>query len=170
MDRRMISAQQLIDRKRKERRREGAPAPAGDPGDLELQLELVTDLLEKGLAYEAERAPQQAMGWSGDLGKLLPYGPAPAATDPLENPVLRGLATWGACLLDALNSEPRHGWTDEMCETLRREYADARKAGSLGELAESLGVDLNSLYNRAHRLGLSKPIGARRKSAGAEAR
>lgn len=49
-------------------------------------------------------------------------------------------------------------WTPQMKQRLVDDYATARAAGMLRELAISLGVDLYELYNKAHRLGLSKQI------------
>lgn len=52
----------------------------------------------------------------------------------------------------------RGKWTTEMCAQLRAQYVNARDAGTLHALAESLGVDLYQLYGKAHRMGLSREI------------
>jgi hypothetical protein len=58
--------------------------------------------------------------------------------------------------------EPTHEhkghWTPEMIATLAAEYAPARAAGKLRELADKLGVDLYQLYGKAHRLQLARTI------------
>jgi hypothetical protein len=54
---------------------------------------------------------------------------------------------------------PRKGiWSLEMTDQLKREYATARAEGKLRELADRLGVQLYDVYNKAHRLGLSRAI------------
>lgn len=52
----------------------------------------------------------------------------------------------------------RKTWSDEMVETLKQEYPRAREEGQLRQLAERLGVELYDVYNKAHRLGLSRVI------------
>lgn len=47
---------------------------------------------------------------------------------------------------------------DELKATLAREYAAARAAGKLRDLASKLGLAMDELYNKAHRLGLARQI------------
>jgi hypothetical protein len=49
-------------------------------------------------------------------------------------------------------------WTREMRELLLTQYAAARAANQLRELAARIGVDLYQLYGQAHRMGLSREI------------
>lgn len=55
-------------------------------------------------------------------------------------------------------AERRSTWTPAMLTTLCAEYAAARAAGMLRELADKLGVDLYQLYGKAHRLQLAREI------------
>lgn len=53
----------------------------------------------------------------------------------------------------------RGGWTHEAVETLKRLWADPDLSAAL--IAKRLGVTRNAVLGKIHRLGLSKPRGAR---------
>jgi len=90
-------AQELIAFMRSERR---AP-PAGDPADLRLQLELIEKLLERGVAFERERAPGPITQYDLNTGRHVEVSPAQQVR-LRDNPVLCGLATWASHIQDRL--------------------------------------------------------------------
>jgi len=85
-------------------REERTTPPDGDPADLTLQLELLVDLLERGIEYERERAPQPVTRFDLDSGRHVEVAPAQRVR-LRDNPVLRGLALWAGYLEDRLGAK-----------------------------------------------------------------
>ena len=85
-------------------RSERTAQPAGNPADLALQLELIEDLLLKGIQYERERAPGPTTRYDLDQGRHVEVSPAQRVR-LRDNPVLSGLALWAGYLQDRLGSK-----------------------------------------------------------------
>jgi len=75
--------------------------PAGDIADPALQVELIENLIERGVQYERERAPQPQTRYDLDSGRHVHVGPVQRVR-LRDNPVLAGLAKWCGYLQDRL--------------------------------------------------------------------